>query len=120
MIMTRDPAGRLSRGSSHRRLTRMLFARRKTSHPGIGRAALALILISGSCAGTAKPPASAPTVATATPAGAGAVPAPGIQLAPIDPIKAPFPMPDLQRPQFPAATFDVRQYGAVADGTTKN
>ena len=41
-------------------------------------------------------------------------------LAPIEPIHAPFPMADLQRPQFPAATFDVRQYGAVADGKTKN
>src|SRR5215471_13865090 len=39
---------------------------------------------------------------------------------PIAPIKAPFPMPNLQRPRFPRATFDVRKFGAVADGTTKN
>src|SRR5579862_4613878 len=74
--------------------------------------AILLLLSCGACA-TRQPPAtaggSAPPVTTAPAA-----------LAPIEPIHAPFPMPDLQRPQFPAATFDVRQFGAVADGTTKN
>ena len=106
----------------------MPIAGRKTPRRKNGRAALALILLSGSCAGTARPSASSPAVATTTPGGSAPGTAPGIQpapagstdVAPIDPIKAPFPMADLQRPRFPAATFDVRQFGAVADGTTKN
>ncbi|HWZ91122.1 MAG TPA: glycoside hydrolase family 28 protein, partial [Polyangiaceae bacterium] len=32
----------------------------------------------------------------------------------------PFPMPAFARPKFPAAVFDVRDFGAVADGKTKN
>jgi polygalacturonase len=39
---------------------------------------------------------------------------------PIQPIHAPFPMPALERPRFPAGVFDVREFGAVADGATKN
>jgi len=39
---------------------------------------------------------------------------------PIAPIKAPFPMPELARPVFPARTFDVREYGAVEGGAVKN
>ena len=69
------------------------------------RLTLALAIPYAACAVTARPPVTTTTI-----------PAP----APIDPIGAPFPMPDLQRPRFPAATFDVRQFGAVADGTTKN
>ena len=39
---------------------------------------------------------------------------------PIDPIKAPFEMPQLQRPVFPDKIFDVREFGAKGDGETKN
>jgi hypothetical protein len=39
---------------------------------------------------------------------------------PIQPISAPFKMPQLQRPVFPERVFDIRDYGAVADGTTKD
>lgn len=39
---------------------------------------------------------------------------------PIAPINAPFPMPNLQRPVFPDRVVDIREYGAVADGRTKN
>jgi len=39
---------------------------------------------------------------------------------PIAPIKAPFDMPQLQRPAFPSRTFSVADHGAVADGKTKN
>ena len=38
----------------------------------------------------------------------------------IEPIHAPFDMPDLQRPTFPDRSFDIRDFGAVADGKTKN
>lgn len=38
----------------------------------------------------------------------------------IEPIEAPFPMPQLQRPVFPSKVFDIRKYGAIGDGATKN
>ena len=38
---------------------------------------------------------------------------------PIQPISGPFAMPQLQRPRIPERVFDVRDFGAVADGTTK-
>ena len=39
---------------------------------------------------------------------------------PIAPIMAPFPMPPLTRPQFPARVVDIRDHGAVPGGVTKN
>lgn len=39
---------------------------------------------------------------------------------PIQPIKAPFPMPQLERPRFPNRVVNVSEHGAVPDGTTKN
>jgi len=39
---------------------------------------------------------------------------------PIAPIRAPFPMPQLQRPNFPARSVSIVEHGAVGDGTTKN
>lgn len=39
---------------------------------------------------------------------------------PIAPIRAPFPMPQLARPIFPAHVEDVRDHGAVPGGETKN
>src|SRR5215475_7380474 len=77
-------------------------------------AAIPVLLSCGAWAACTPHQTPAAPVASAAAAAAPAV------VAPIEPIHAPFPMPDLQRPQFPAATFDVRQYGAVADGTTKN
>ena len=38
----------------------------------------------------------------------------------IAPLAAPFEMPQLERPTFPNRIFDIRDYGAVADGATKN
>jgi polygalacturonase len=38
----------------------------------------------------------------------------------IAPIVAPFPMPQLTRPIFPARVSDIRDHGAVAGGATKN
>lgn len=38
----------------------------------------------------------------------------------IAPVKAPFPMPDLQRPVFPDRSFSIADFGALADGTFKN
>ncbi|MBI5769910.1 MAG: glycoside hydrolase family 28 protein [Verrucomicrobia bacterium] len=39
---------------------------------------------------------------------------------PIAPIVAPFPMPQLTRPEFPKRVVDIRTHGAVAGGETKN
>lgn len=39
---------------------------------------------------------------------------------PIAPIRAPFAMPQLQRPQFPARSVSIVEHGAVPDGKTKN
>jgi len=39
---------------------------------------------------------------------------------PIAPMKAPFEMPDFGRPSFPDRVFDIRDFGAVADGATVN
>jgi hypothetical protein len=39
---------------------------------------------------------------------------------PIAPLVAPFEMPALERPSFPDRVFDIRDYGAVADGATMN
>jgi polygalacturonase len=38
----------------------------------------------------------------------------------IAPLVAPFEMPELERPSFPAHVFDIRDYGAVGDGATLN
>ncbi|MCX6874017.1 MAG: glycoside hydrolase family 28 protein [Verrucomicrobia bacterium] len=39
---------------------------------------------------------------------------------PITALQAPFDMPQLQRPVFPDRSFNLTDYGAKADGTTKN
>ncbi len=39
---------------------------------------------------------------------------------PIAPIEAPFAMPQLDRPEFPNRVFDIREFGAIADGSTVN
>jgi hypothetical protein len=39
---------------------------------------------------------------------------------PIAPLEAPFEMPELDRPLFPDRVFDIRDFGAVADGATMN
>jgi polygalacturonase len=38
---------------------------------------------------------------------------------PIQPVSAPFAMPQPRRPEIPAAVFDIRDFGAIADGQTK-
>ncbi len=38
----------------------------------------------------------------------------------IEPIDAPFDMPQFKRPTFPDRTFDIRDFGAVEGGTVKN
>jgi hypothetical protein len=77
-----------------------------------------LAIAAAGCAASARPASPVAAGATAT-APAPSAPAPGGP-PPIEPLGAPFPMPDLQRPRFPDASFDVRSFGAVADGTTKN
>lgn len=39
---------------------------------------------------------------------------------PIAPLEAPFPMPDLKRPEFPERTFDIRDHGAREGGEVEN
>jgi polygalacturonase len=39
---------------------------------------------------------------------------------PIEPIKAPFAMPQLERPVFPSRVVDIREQGAVEGGVVKN
>ena len=48
--------------------------------------------------------------------------APGSDNVPetIAPISAPFPMPPMQRPQFPSRVFNIQDYGAVVGGQAKN
>jgi polygalacturonase len=40
--------------------------------------------------------------------------------SPLAPLGAPFPMPALERPQFPGRVFDIASFGAKGDGETKN
>src|SRR5262245_28898847 len=79
--------------------------------------------------GSAPPPSASPPapavpspVASAAPAASFADPAAPALLSrePIQPIVAPFPMPSLERPRFPSGVYDVRGFGAVPDGATKN
>ena len=71
---------------------------------------LTCALTSTACSRTAALPEPAPVRLAAR----------GLPAEPIAPIKAPFPMPALERPRFPEATFNIRDFGAVPDGTTKN
>ncbi len=64
---------------------------------------------------TPAAPPPAPAASEARPAASAPV-----ALAPIAPITAPFAMPALERPHFPNAVFDIKEFGAVADGKTKN
>jgi polygalacturonase len=84
-----------------------------------------LVLVFVACAKPAPPepalPAAAPQ-AVPEPAATPAVP-PADELLSreaIQPIQAPFPMPVLERPRFPPSVYDVRAFGAVGDGVTKN
>jgi polygalacturonase len=77
------------------------------------------------CASSAPPEPSAP--AAPVPQAASPAPTPAVPAAEdlvsrevIQPIQAPFPMPVLERPRFPSGVYDVRSFGAVGDGVTKN
>jgi polygalacturonase len=55
--------------------------------------------------------------------GAGCKGSPAISYVPtgpLAPLEAPFAMPELERPSFPNRVFDIRDFGAVADGVTMN
>jgi len=67
-----------------------------------------------------SPVSSAPV--RAAPASAARASAPPVLFPsePIEPVLAPFPTPAFVRPKFPAAVFDIRDFGAVGDATTKN
>jgi len=62
-------------------------------------------------------------VALAVSACGGCMGPPAIRYVPTEPIaplEAPFEMPKLERPSFPDRVFDIRDFGAVADGATMN
>lgn len=65
-------------------------------------------------------PTFALALALATPFADGADSLPSAALEPIAPIHAPFPMPQLTRPEFPARVIDIRDHGAIAGGEVKN
>ncbi|HEY4248813.1 MAG TPA: glycoside hydrolase family 28 protein [Lacunisphaera sp.] len=52
--------------------------------------------------------------------GWSAIAAAAVDNDPIAPVRAPFPIPQFSRPTFPDRVFNIRDYGAVADGSTKN
>jgi polygalacturonase len=70
---------------------------------------------------SAPPPPPSPALSEGPVIVAADLDAPALlSTEPIQPIQAPFPMPPLERPRFPAGVYDVRGFGAVADGATKN
>jgi polygalacturonase len=84
-------------------------------------AALLVSVIATGC----RPPAAALATspghpAARAPAARGEAPEALFPTEPIAPIHAPFAMPTIERPHFSAAVFDVRDFGAVSDGKTKN
>lgn len=82
----------------------------------------AACLLLGGIAACSATRADAPLVGRRSTAQAVTEPAPPPSLMPtepIEPIAAPFAMPALARPQIPSAIFDIREFGAVADGKTK-
>lgn len=85
-------------------------------------AALVLFACSSSRAPETQAP-SAPQGASPAPVFTAPAEASGETLfpsEPIQPIQAPFPMPVLERPKFPKGVYDVREFGALPDGATKN
>jgi hypothetical protein len=92
----------------------------RSSVQRVPRALAALLAVACTPASTepARLPGAAVSVASAR-APTPSAPAPPA-LPPIEPIHAPFPMAAPARPAFPPRTFDVTDFGAVADGATKN
>jgi polygalacturonase len=87
------------------------------------RVALALAFLCTLACGSVTPPTSAPSPPPL--ALDRLTPNPSI-LGPsympteaIDPVKPPFPMPQPTRPTIPGGVFDIRDFGALADGKTK-
>jgi polygalacturonase len=84
-----------------------------------------VLAVFAACANPAPPESSAPAAPVpeaVSPAPTPAVP-PAHELVSrevIQPIQAPFAMPALERPRFPSGVYDVRAFGAVGDGITKN
>jgi polygalacturonase len=89
--------------------------------PALKRALAALLFVACSSSRPTETAAPPPRGAPSAPS----VPAPVSAASlfpnePIQPIQAPFPMPAFERPGFPSGVFDVREFGALADGATKN
>lgn len=83
--------------------------------------ACSLWLTTLACSSNSKAPtaptqggASSEPTASAAPKPAGFMPT-----EPIQPISAPFPMPQLERPRIPERAFDVRDFGAIEGGKDK-
>ncbi|HWA75864.1 MAG TPA: glycoside hydrolase family 28 protein [Polyangiaceae bacterium] len=90
-----------------------------TALRSLARAKLWLLLfaLTTACSPSATGSAPAPS---APPAAAPAKGALDTGLEPIQPVSAPFPVPAFVRPSIPARSFDIKAFGAVADGQTKN
>lgn len=76
------------------------------------------LLVTGllACSASGAPPLSAaPGGAVATEPHSGSF----ISKEAIEPIAAPFSMPQPRRPEIPARVFDIRAFGAIPDGKTK-
>jgi polygalacturonase len=68
------------------------------------------------CSAPSAPPLSSPPARSAK---TEPVPTGFMPIEPIEPIAAPFAMPQPKRPDIPAAVVDIRAFGAIADGKTK-
>ncbi len=83
------------------------------------RALSLFVLCAAACAGSPRT-----TSNPQPPSGSGLTPHPSPTTAyfptePIQPVTAPFAMPQPTRPQIPAGVFDIRDFGARPDGATK-
>ncbi len=68
----------------------------------------------------AQPDAAKPATSNASPEAWRAKVGPDTAPETIEPIEAPFDMPQLTRPEFPDRVVTITDYGAVGDGVAKN
>lgn len=84
-------------------------------------ALLLWVVLLGCTTGASHVPLGGRAQATAaTSPGPDPIQSPYISTEPIEPIRAPFAMPALERPRFPAAVIDIRSHGAKQGGAIKN
>jgi polygalacturonase len=81
----------------------------------IARVALLVTSLLSCSAPSARPLSSSPASSAEAERSATSL----MPTEPIEPIAAPFAMPQPRRPKIPAAVFDIRDFGAIADGKSK-